>query len=309
MKVRDESLPLDLAPKRHVTPPGRFPRGFAIALLALVAGFALPLWDLATFAFRSDLFSYIFLIPVVSVYLAWSKRATFPPPAAPARGMALLLLGFGVAVLGVYGALRVGGYQPQRADALAFTTAAFALFLAGTCAWFVGAPTLRSLAFPLGFLVFLVPIPASALGAVELFMQHGSAAVARVLFEIVGTPVFYERLIFQIPGISLHVAPECSGIRSTLVLLIVSVVTGYLFLRSPGKRTLLALAIIPLALLRNGFRIFVIGELCVRFGPEMIDSFVHRRGGPIFFALSLVPLFLLLVLLQKREQRSRRASA
>ena len=85
------------------------------------------------------------------------------------------------------------------------------------------------------------------------------------------------------------------------MLLIVSVVTGYLFLRSPLKRTLLTLAVIPLALLRNGFRIFVIGELCVHVGPEMLDSPVHHRGGPIFFALSLIPLFLLLRFLMKRE--------
>ncbi|MES2692289.1 MAG: archaeosortase/exosortase family protein, partial [Verrucomicrobiota bacterium] len=96
----------------------------------------------------------------------------------------------------------------------------------------------------------------------------------------------------------------CSGIRSTLVLLIVSVLTGYFFLRSPGKRTLLVAVTIPLALARNGFRIWVIGEMCVRLGPEMIDSFIHRRGGPIFFALSLIPLFIFLILLQRKERRT-----
>jgi exosortase/archaeosortase family protein len=61
--------------------------------------------------------------------------------------------------------------------------------------------------------------------------------------------------------------------------------------------------VIPLGILRNGFRILVIGLLCVRVGPHMIDSDIHRRGGPLFFALSLVPLFLLLWWLRRQEQR------
>ena len=60
--------------------------------------------------------------------------------------------------------------------------------------------------------------------------------------------------------------------------------------------------VIPLGILRNGFRILVIGLLCVHVGPHMIDSPIHHRGGPIFFALSLVPLFLLVWWLRRQEQ-------
>jgi exosortase/archaeosortase family protein len=65
--------------------------------------------------------------------------------------------------------------------------------------------------------------------------------------------------------------------------------------------------VIPLGLLRNGFRVWVIGELCVRIGPQMIDSPIHHRGGPVFFVLSLVPLFLLLLYLSKCELRKEQA--
>jgi exosortase/archaeosortase family protein len=75
---------------------------------------------------------------------------------------------------------------------------------------------------------------------------------------------------------------------------------GRMILRQPGRRAILCLAVIPLALLRNGFRVFVIGQLCIHIGPRMIDSPIHRHGGPIFFALSLVPLFLLLYYLHRR---------
>jgi exosortase/archaeosortase family protein len=55
--------------------------------------------------------------------------------------------------------------------------------------------------------------------------------------------------------------------------------------------------------LRNGFRVFVIGLLCVEIGPNMINSLIHRRGGPLFFTLSLVPLFVLLWWLRRTERR------
>jgi exosortase/archaeosortase family protein len=114
--------------------------------------------------------------------------------------------------------------------------------------------------------------------------------------------VFRQDLVFQLPGMTLQIAPECSGIRSSIVLFITSLVAGHLFLRSPWKRATLTLAVIPLALLRNGFRVFVIGELCVHVGPHMIDSPIHHHGGPIFFALSLIPFSLLTFYLVKSDR-------
>ncbi|PYL65541.1 MAG: hypothetical protein DMF20_08545 [Verrucomicrobia bacterium] len=71
------------------------------------------------------------------------------------------------------------------------------------------------------------------------------------------------------------------------------------------RRIVLVAFIIPLGILRNGFRILVIAVLCVNVGPQMIHSVIHRRGGPLFFALSLVPLLLLLAWLHKGEVRTR----
>ena len=48
----------------------------------------------------------------------------------------------------------------------------------------------------------------------------------------------------------------------------------------------------------------MISLLCVHFGPHMINSPIHRKGGPIFFAVSLVPLFILLWALYRSEQKT-----
>jgi exosortase len=135
-------------------------------------------------------------------------------------------------------------------------------------------------------------------------LQHASAAAAAAMLRVSGMPVLQDGTYFHLHGFRLDVAPECSGIRSSIVLIIVSLVAGYVFLKSNWRRTALVAAVVPLALLRNGFRIFIISELCVHIGPEMINSPIHRRGGPIFFALSMIPFFFLLMFFRRQELRS-----
>ena len=125
--------------------------------------------------------------------------------------------------------------------------------------------------------------------------------MASLLFDATGTPVLRSGTVFELPGVVIRVAQECSGIRSSWVLFITGLVAANLFLNSAWRRFILVALIIPLGIVRNGFRILVIGLLCVHLGPQMIHSILHRNGGPLFFALSLVPLLLLLLWLRRGE--------
>jgi len=270
-------------------------RRLAVAAAALALCFCVPLYRLAKFALQSDLYSHVLLIPVLSIYLIWTKRSTIIARPAPDHVIAGIFVAIGALVLG----LSLISTPPAVDDYLAGRILSFVFFLIGISAWILGRQNLRMLAFPLGFLVFMVPFPTGLRNSLELFLQHGSAQAALLLFRLAGTSVFYHDLLFQLRGINLEVAPECSGIHSSLALFITSVVAGHFFLQSRWKCVVLTLAVIPLALIRNGFRIFTIGELCVHVSPDMIDSFIHHHGGPIFFVLSLIPFFFLLRFLYK----------
>ena len=272
-------------------------RNFLTAVIALTAAFSVPLYQLVRFALQSELFSHVLLVPFISAYLVWLKRGVLPPFSRPDHRLAVLPFVAGGALLVIRFTSSL-----EAEDALAFTTLAFVLLFVGICTLFLGRQTLRALAFPLCFLVFMAPFPTAVTDWIEIALQKWSASVAYLFFKVGGTTVFREANFFQLPGMKLIVAQECSGIHSTLALFITSLLAGHFFLRSPWKRAALALVVIPLALLRNGFRVFVIGELCVRIGPQMIDSYIHRHGGPIFFALSLIPFFLILWLLRKSER-------
>jgi exosortase C (VPDSG-CTERM-specific) len=280
-------------------------RPWLIGSAIILVAFSPFLYSLTVFALGSNLYSHIPLMPLISGYLVWQDRES--PPAAsatlPRFWAAIPALG-GLVCLLAYAALRLGGTALSKPDSLALTTGGFLLMFYGVCLAFLDRRRLRRLSFPLALLLFMVPFPDAVEALIEMVLQHGSAEVAHVLFLAAGTTLYRQELVFQLPNITLEVAPQCSGIHSTLALFITSLVAGYLFLRSPLHRSILTLFVLPLALVRNGFRVFTLGALCVNFGPHMIDSFIHHRGGPIFFSLSLIPFSLVLFLLVRRERKS-----
>ncbi len=278
-------------------------RRFLYGILILTGAMFLPLFNLFRFAIGDDMYSYMVLMPIVTAYLInlkkpWQITATPPTKIA---GLILLVISFVLAATCLY--LLKTDFGLEREESLALSTMAYLAGLAGVSVMTLGWSRLKACAFPLCMLVFLIPMPAMMFDSIVEFLQYGSAYVADAMFHMVGTTATLNDLSFDLPPTpGIHVAPECSGIHSTYILLITSLLAGYLFLRSPKRRVILTLAVLPLAFLRNGFRIFTIGELCVHYGMQMIDSWIHHKGGPFFFALSLIPFFLLLVWLRSRDR-------
>ena len=279
-------------------------RSFLITSGLLVLAFSLPLYHWARFALSHELYSHLVLIPIISCQLiSWKKKHL------QVAGPKLPSLWFFVSFSAGIGTLTLLQLHPPSAgdsaaqDSLVLTIYSLLLLFGGLCFTFLNRATLQLIAFPLLFLILLAPFPFVFEEWLESFLQHGSAPVAQAIMEAVGTPVFRDGTFFTLPGFKMHLAPECSGIHSTLALFITSLVAGHLLLRSRLSRLILTLVVLPLALLRNGLRVATIGELCVHIGPHMIDSPIHHQGGPIFFALSLIPFSLLLLYLIKLDRR------
>ena len=275
---------------------------FAIVLLA---AFARPLFGLINYAAGSQLYSYILLVPFVSVYLLYLRRDQLPKTLVTDVPLAVVSLAAGLGVLAFSYWLDFVRQRPSDNDRLALLTLSFLCFLAAGGFFFFGRGWMRAAAFPLAYLIFMVPMPDAMADALETASKYASAEVANFLFHLSGTPFLRAGLFFQLPNITIKVAQECSGIRSSWVLLMTSILAANLFLKTRWRRFALVVFVIPLAILRNGFRILVIGLLCVNVGPQMIHSLIHRRGGPLFFMLSLIPFFLVLWWLRKGDARTR----
>lgn len=266
-----------------------------------------PLYSLMVHSAKTELNSHILLVPFISAYLIFIRRKQLPAKYSTSPLLAIGSLGAGVAALAVAWGLHAFNRPLSDNDFLALMALSF-FFLLTACGFvFLGRKWMVAAAFPVAFLIFIVPLPDRVVEWLETVFKLASADAAHLFFIFSGTPVLRDGTVFQLPGIVFEVARECSGIRSTWMLFITSLLASHLFLRTPWRRTVLVLLVIPLAILRNGFRILVIGFLCVHVGPQMIHSTVHRQGGPLFFALSLLPLFLLLWWLRSREPGARDA--
>jgi exosortase C (VPDSG-CTERM-specific) len=284
-------------------------RGFLVFAVILAAVFYRPLWALLKFAPHKELYSHILLIPFISGYLVWSKRRSPVPVSRPNRALAIVPILVGVFFVGLYRYGLGKNWEFEKADYLAVMILAFLSFLLSGAFFLIPRNYLKSITFPMAFLIFCVPFPTFLQDGIEKFFQHGSAHVAYAMLKVAGMPVLKTGTSFLLPGFPMDVQPECSGIHSSLVLFITSVVAAYLFLETPARRWVFVLSVIPLALLRNGFRVFSLGEIGVHWYPDVLNSWFHHHGGPLFFLLSLVPLFLLLVYLMKSEARKRAAKA
>jgi exosortase len=192
----------------------------------------------------------------------------------------------------------------SQIDSLSLTTLAFVSSIIVGALLFMGRKWLAGAAFPMGFLVFMVPIPDAAVESLETASKLASAEVAAVFFDAFGVPALRGGVVFQLPDITIRVAQECSGIHSSLILVIASLLACHLILKTFWRRALLIVFAVSLGVIRNGFRILVLGWLCVHVGPRMIDSPIHHKGGPVFFVLSLIPFFLLLWALCRGDRKT-----
>jgi exosortase C (VPDSG-CTERM-specific) len=275
---------------------------FAIVLLLV---FARPLLMLVSYVARSQLHSYVLLVPFVSGYLLYLRRDQLPKKRRRDFLLTFVSLAAGTGLFTLAHLLEFGGRAPTINTRIVLLTLSFLCCLAAGVCFFFGRDWMRAAAFPLAYLIFMVPMPDAMKEALEMASKSAAAEVANVFFHLSGTPFLRAGVIFQLPNITIEVAQECSGIRSSWVLFMTSILAANLFLKTTWRRFALVAFIIPLGILRNGFRILVIGLLCVNVGPQMIHSIIHRRGGPVFFVLSLVPLLLMLWWLRRGDVRTR----
>ena len=133
-----------------------------------------------------------------------------------------------------------------------------------------------------------------------------SADTSAVLFRALGIPSFRHGFRFQLPGLEIEIASECSGIRSTFALVLVSVLAGYILLRSPYGRISLALAAIPIGIFKNAVRIVALSYLGVYVDRAYLEGRLHHQyGGLVFSSLSLLLVIPLILLLRRLEAGSK----
>jgi exosortase len=247
---------------------------------------------------KSEYYSHIALIPLVSIYLIFQNRKEIFAKQNYSffRGIIFLLIGVTLYISG-----RIIGIQLEKNDYASLIMLSVVIFINGAFILFYGLQAFKAALFPLLFLIFIIPIPAVLMDHIIYFLQVGSTEFTNLLFMISGVPFVRDGFVFNLPNVSIEVAKQCSGIRSGLALFITALLAGHLFLKSNWRKFILVLCSIPIAMFKNGIRIATLSLLGNYVDPRILSSSLHKDGGIPFFIVGLLILAPILFFLRKTE--------
>lgn len=271
---------------------------FCAWILLSILLFAKPIYELIQLASHDETASHILLIPFITAWLLYIERKILQPNAAFSLWpvAAFLVPSILTALLSINcqtcaPRTRLSGYALSL---ILFAVAGFILAF--------GAAAAKSSRFALAFLLFSIPIPDLFLGKIVSGLQTGSAAIAEFFFDLSGAPVVRQGFVFRLPVMSIEVAQECSGIRSSLALLILAVLVAHFSFRSVWKKLGFVAAGLCMMLVKNGIRIAALTLLANYVNPAFLTGSLHRQGGIVFFLIGLALLIPVYWILRKGEE-------
>ena len=220
-----------------------------------------------------------FVLPLAAFFAGERRGALAKAPVRPrVEGLALLACSLCLYVAGRYG------------SELFLTRMSIIGVLAGLVVFMAGWAHLRILAFPIAFLVFMVPLPAIVFNHIAFPLQMLASRLGEVVISASGVPVLREGNVLLLPGRTLEVAEACSGIRSLLSLVMLAIVLGYFTEKRTWARAAIALAAVPIAVVANAIRVAGTGLTSYWVSPAAAEGFFHSFSGWLIFVVALAGL-------------------
>jgi exosortase len=222
------------------------------------------------------------LVPVFAAYILWRERARWRTLRVQASdyGLPIMFLALGLLILGMLGA------------ELFTARVSLLILISGIIVFLAGWQVLRSIAFPIGYLFFMIPLPALVYYQLTFPLQLWASRLGAHGLVMLGVHTVREGNLLILPNVTLEVVEACSGIRSLFSLLAVVVAYGYLAEHSIWKRCLLVVLAVPIVILSNALRLIATGALSFVFGPKVDLGPTHTLLGLGFFALAFLSIIL-----------------
>jgi exosortase B len=284
-----------------VLPRGAGDAGTALAAidrrpwLLVAAGWLLmylpTYWAAAQGIWQSDDLGHGPIVLVVALWLFWNARTAIARASAqpaPAWAWAALALGLAMYLFG-----RVFTVSSVEFASQLFMAAALLLLLRGRAA-------LAAAWFPVAYLVFMVPLPATLVDSITGPLKHWISWVVVDLLHAVGYPIARSGVTITVGQYQLLVADACSGLHSLISLAALGTLFMFVMNRSGRLHNAVMLAsIMPVALLSNCVRVIVLVLVTYHFGDEAGQGFIHGAAGMILMLVALAFFFALDALLAR----------
>lgn len=259
--------------------------GLALPILLIVVVLGLLyrgiLRDLAVQWWDDPNYSHGFLVPLFSGFLLWQQRHELRrlTPSGTMLGVAVLVAGILELMLGDLGAENF----LMRSSLL--------VIVSGLILFHLGPQVLRAVAFPLGFMIFMIPLPATLFYAITFPLQSFAASQAATILESIGIPVLLDGNVIHLSQLSLGVTEACSGIRSLISLLAGAAAWAYLAMPRGWIAVLFVAAAIPVTIIANVARVVLTGIIGQQWGVEYASGFFHEFAGWGIYLFAFACLF------------------
>lgn len=231
---------------------------------------------------RRDDYSHGFLIPFVSVFIAWSLRgrlASLKLKPNLLAGIPLTLAGCIVLAFGKAGEVSV------------IQQVSIIIVIPGLVLLLFGASYLRTLLLPLLYLVLMVPVFDAISSQIHWNAQLLSSSIGSVLLKVSGIPVFRNMQFLELPTLTLEVAKECSGVNFLLAIIAVGVPLSYFTQKTLFRKVLLVVMALFVGILANGLRVAIIG-VWVYNGNAVVHGPMHMFQGLFVSVVGFIFLFI-----------------
>ena len=236
-------------------------------------------------------YSHGYIIPPVAVFLFWREWKRFV--AAVERGSMWGLVLIVAALLGHIVSIRAGVFMAQGYS--------FVLLLFGLSLFMFGGRATGRVWFPLGYLVFMLPMPPYLVNVVSFQLKVFAARAGSFAAVKMGIPLVRSGMTIHVPAGSLRIADPCSGLRSLIALVALGALFAYLSDGKVWKRAVLFVSSVPLAVAANIVRISVLCVVASVWGIDAALGFFHDFSGLMLFLMAFAGLVIVRNLLRIGE--------
>ena len=250
----------------------------SILLACFLFAFFPTLKNLISAWSNSDEFSHGFFIIPISIFIVWQKRATLKEiPIKPANwGLGIVMLSLLLYLLA------------HLAEIKTLSSISIVVLMGGVVIYLWGLQIFKELMFPLFFLFFMIPVPSQIYSYLTIPLQLIVSQMSAGLAQLISIPLYREGNVISLPDYTFHVVRACSGLRSMLSIMCLAAVFGYLTLRSNALRGILLISGIPVAVLVNIVRVFLMIAIYYYFNYDLSHGSVHTLFGMIIFLIALI---------------------
>ena len=222
-------------------------------------------------------YSHGFFVLPLAAYFLWERRHQLRDAAPRPSALGLMVLAGSLLCF-------VAG---QFGSELFLTRVSLIGVVAGLVLFLCGWRHLRLAAFPLAFLLLMIPLPEIIFNRITFPLQMLASQVGETMIAATGVPVMREGNVLLLPNRTLEVAEACSGIRSLMSLVMLALVLGYFTERRTWVRAAIALAAVPIAVVANAIRVAGTGVASYWISPAAADGFFHTFSGWLMFIVAL----------------------